>query len=332
MAPFGFALGGLEGGALSQHLPWIFGTNAIITGLCCFAAAFSIPPLRPVADVAGTEAPSLRQFDYVGAAFAVSGCVCLLFGLTQGSVTKWSAYTCVLTALGIVLLVGLFLAERYIARRPLIPARLWQTKGFTPLMVAYFIGFGSFFGAWQFYAVQFWLRIQHAAPITVALYNIPNAIFGVIATMVVSVTLHRVPGHYIYIVAMFAFTMGPAFFLPQTPNTTYWALSFPAICLVTAGPDLSFAAASIFITSNVARSYQGSAGSLLVTNQNLSSAILTSVADAIGNRVDQTPDGAIGLKGLRSIWWFALACQLIALLVAAIWIRIPKEEEKEHVT
>lgn len=131
---------------------------------------------------------------------------------------------------------------------------------------------------------------------------------------------------------MFAFTLGPAFFLPQTPNTIYWALSFPGIALVTFGPDMAFAAASIFITSNVPRSYQGSAASLLVTNQNLSSAIITSIADAIGAKVDQGPDGDVGLTGLRAIWWFALACQLLAALVTVVWVRIPKEEEKEHVT
>ncbi|PYI16054.1 efflux pump antibiotic resistance protein [Aspergillus violaceofuscus CBS 115571] len=330
-APFGFSLGAIQGGLLFHHLPWIFGSNAMITGLCAVAAFFAIPPLRPVADVAGTEAPSIKQFDYLGAAFAVGGCVCLLFGLTQGGVTNWSPYTIALTVLGIVLLVGLFVTERYVVR-PLIPNRLWSTKGFTPLMIAYFLGFGSFFGCWQFYAIQFWLRIQHATPVAVALYHIPNALVGVFATWVVSRTLHLVPGHYIYTISMFAFTLGPAFFLPQTANTIYWALSFPGIALVTFGPDLAFAAASIFITSNVARSYQGSAGSLLVTNQNLSSAILTSVADAIGTRVDQTPDGDVGLQGLRAIWWFALGCQLVAALITVTCVRIPKEEEKEHVT
>ncbi|PYI01397.1 efflux pump antibiotic resistance protein [Aspergillus sclerotiicarbonarius CBS 121057] len=330
-APFGFSLGAIEGGLLYRHLPWIFGCNAIITAICAVGAYFSIPPLRPMADTAGGEVPSLRQFDYLGAAFAVGGCVCLLFGLTQGGVTDWSVYTCVLTAVGIVLLIGLFIVERYVAR-PLIPARLWKTKGFTPLMIAYFMGFGSFFGGWQFYAIQFWLRIQHASPIDVALYHIPNAVFGVIATWVVSRTLHLVPGHYIYTISMFAFTLGPAFFLPQTPTTTYWELSLPGVALVTFGPDLAFAAASIFITSNVARSYQGSAGSLLVTNQNLSSAIITSVADAIGTRVDKQPDGSVGLHGLRAIWWFALGCQLVAALITVTSVRIPKEEEKEHVT
>ncbi|KAJ6036819.1 hypothetical protein N7540_001098 [Penicillium herquei] len=331
MAPFGFSLGALQGGGLYRHLPWIFGTNAIICAICCAAAYFTIPPLRPVADVAGTEAPTLRQFDYIGGCCAAGGCVCLLFGLTQGPVASWSPYTYILIIIGLLLLAGLFFAERA-AVRPLIPNRLWSTPGFTPLMIAYFLGFGSFFGCWQFYAIQFWLRIQHATPIAVALYHIPNALVGVLATFIVSRILHLVPGHYIYAVSMFAFTLGPAFFIPQTANTTYWALSFPGIALVTFGPDLAFAAASIFITSNVARSYQGSAGSLLVTNQNLSSAIMTSLADAIGTRVSQTADGDIGLQGLRAIWWFAMGAQVLAFLVTVIWVRIPKEEEKEHVT
>lgn len=331
MAPFGFSLGALQGGALKAHLPWIFGTNAILTGLCCIAAWFTIPPLRPVADSADKEAPTLRQFDWVGAVFAVVGCVCLLFGLTQGSVTSWSPYTYAMVVVGILALIAFFFYESRVAR-PLIPTSLWKTKGFTPLMIAYFLGFGSYFGAWQFYAIQFWLRIQHATPIAVALYHIPNAIVGVLATWLVSRTLHILPGHYIYTTSMIAFTMGPAFFLPQTPNTIYWALSLPGVALVTFGPDLAFAAASIFITSNVKRSYQGSAGSLLVTNQNLSSAILTSVADAIGAKVDLGPTGEVGLKGLRAIWWFALATQLTAALITVVWVRIPKEEEKEHVT
>jgi hypothetical protein len=131
---------------------------------------------------------------------------------------------------------------------------------------------------------------------------------------------------------MLAFALGPVFFLPQTSGTTYWALSFPGIALVTFGPDLSFAAASIYITSNVPRSYQGSAGSLLVTMQNLSSAVMTAVADAVGTGVDRGPSGDIGLEGLRAIWWFALACEIVAGCITLFWVRIPKEEEKEHIT
>ena len=125
--------------------------------------------------------------------------------------------------------------------------------------------------------------------------------------------------------------MGPVFFLAQNAGTTYWALSMPGIALVTFGPDLSFAAASIFITSSVPRSYQGSAGSLLVTIQNLSAAVVTSVSDSIGSRVDSDGEGQIGLDGLRAVWWFALGLSLAAALICATTVRIAKSEEKEHI-
>ncbi|CAG8943276.1 unnamed protein product [Penicillium salamii] len=330
-APFGFWLGAIQGGALKAHLSWIFGSNAFISGVCLLGGYMTIPSLRAVADIAGTEAPTIRDFDFLGAGLAMSGCVCVLFGLTQGSVVAWSAYTYSLVIVGILLLVAFFLVERWV-KRPLIPNRLWKIKGFTPLIVAHFLGFGAYAGAWQFYGVQFWLRIQQKQPMTVALYLLPNAILGVLAAWVVSKTLHIIPGHYIYLASMLSFALGPVFFLPQQSDTSYWALSFPGVALVTFGPDLSFAAVSIYITSNVPRSYQGSAGSLLVTVQNLSNAVMTSLADAIGSTVDKGPSGDIGMKGLRGIWWFGLAAQLFAGLITVLWVRIPKEEEKEHVS
>jgi MFS family permease len=330
MAPFGFWIGALQGGALTAHLPWIFGSNAMLCTLCAVAAFFTIPALKPAVDTPGAEAPSLRQFDFIGAALAVSGSVCLLFGLTQGSVSQWSPYTYALVVIGVILLAAFFFAESRVAR-PLIPTRLWKTPGFAPLMAAYFVGFGAYI-SWQFYAIQFWLRIQQVSPLTVALYLLPNALVGVLATYIVSRIMHIVPGHWIYVCAMVAFGLGPAFFLPQTANTSYFALSMPGVALCTFGPDLSFAAASIFITSNVARSYQGSAGSLLMTVQNLSAAIVTSVADVIGAQVDLNEEGEVGLEGLRAIWWFGLAAAMLGAVITVVGVRIPKEEEKEHVT
>ncbi|RMY12880.1 hypothetical protein D0868_02323 [Hortaea werneckii] len=329
MAPFGYWIGAMQGGALSSHLEWIFGSNAIICGIAMAIAYLSIPPLGPAVDSAGVEAPSIRDFDWKGAILASAGCICLLFGLTQGNVVKWSPYTYALVIAGGLLLGVFFFVEKAV-RRPLIPSSLWKTPGFAPLMAAYFLGFGSFLGAWQFYGIQFFLNIQGESALTVALYFLPNALVGVLAAYVVSRLLHRVPGHYIYISSMVAFALGPAFFLGNRPSTTYWALSMPGIALATFGPDMSFAAASIFITSNVPRSYQGSAGSLLVTIQNLSSAIMTSIGDSIAAEVKTLEDGTIGFDGLRAAWWFALAAALAGALITAIFVRIPKEVEKPH--
>jgi predicted MFS family arabinose efflux permease len=97
------------------------------------------------------------------------------------------------------------------------------------------LGFGAFM-AWQFYALQFWLQVQHASPLQVALYLTPNAVCGVIATFIVSRITHLVEGHWILAASMVACALGPVFFLPQTANTVYWALSLPGVGLVTFGP------------------------------------------------------------------------------------------------
>ncbi|KAL7954482.1 MFS general substrate transporter [Trichoderma compactum] len=329
-APFGYWIGCIQGGALAAHLPWIFRSTAIFLGLCALAAYLTIPDLKPVADGSSTDTPSMKQFDYLGALLASLGCGLILFGLTQGSAVQWSPYTYTTIILGFLLLVAFHFVERR-ATRPLIPNGLWRTPGFAAVLLSYIFGFGGYAGAWQFYAIQFWLRFQGVSPLTAALYILPNGIVGVLAAWVVSKTLHVVPGHWILTISMICFGMGPVFFLPQTPSSSYWALSMPGVALATFGPDLSFAAATIFITSSVPRSYQGSAGSLFVTAQNLTLAIITSVAGSIGIKVDQLPDGEVGLEGMRAIWWFGLASAIVGALITITMVRIPKAEEKEHV-
>ncbi|KAF1984058.1 MFS general substrate transporter [Aulographum hederae CBS 113979] len=328
-APFGFFIGCLQGGALSAHLPWIFGSTAMFLALCALAAHLTIPSLRPAQDSPSTEVLSLRQFDYTGAFLSALGISLIMFGLTQGSSAHWNPYTYTMIILGFLMLGGFYFVEQRVSR-PIIPNGLWRTPGFAALLISYFLGMGAYGGAWQFYAITFWQRYQGATPLTAALYVLPNAIVGVLATWIVSKTLHLVPGHWILTASMVAFGLGPVFFLPQTPDSSYWTLSMPGVALTTFGPDMSFAAAAIFITSSVPRSYQGSAGSLLVTVQNLAIAVMTSVGNSIGEKVDALPSGEIGLDGIRAIWWFGLAAALLGALITGTVVRIPRAEEKEH--
>lgn len=142
-APFGFWIGCVQGGALSARLPWIFGSTSISLALCAVGAHFTIPPLRPAKDSATSDAPCLRQFDYVGAVLASLGSGLILFGLTQGSSVKWNPYTYSLIIVGILMLVGFFFNERRVAR-PLVPNGLWRTPGFAAVLLSYIFGFGAY--------------------------------------------------------------------------------------------------------------------------------------------------------------------------------------------
>jgi MFS family permease len=142
-SPFGYWLGCLQAGALSSHLPWIFGGTAILISGFALTAHLTIPELRPSSTDETTEALSWRQFDFVGAGLAAAGCGLLVFGLTQGSSAHWNPYTYISIVLGIVTLGGFYLYEKR-AARPLVPNNLWQTPGFTGLLVSYFLGLGAY--------------------------------------------------------------------------------------------------------------------------------------------------------------------------------------------
>lgn len=142
-SPFGYWLGCLMSGALSSHLPWIFGVSAVLMAVLTVAAQLTIPALRPASDSINSEAPSLRNFDYIGAILASVGCTLIIFGLTQGESAHWNPYTYSLIIAGFLMLVVFYFVEKRIAR-PLIPNRLWQTPGFGALLVSYFLGLGAY--------------------------------------------------------------------------------------------------------------------------------------------------------------------------------------------
>lgn len=79
----------------------------------------------------------------------------------------------------------------------------------------------------------------------------------------------------------------------ETIVTGHWVLSMPGIALATFGLDMSFAAAAVFITSSMPRPYQGTAESVLVTLKNIAMAVMTSVSDLIGVKVDGLRSGEI---------------------------------------
>ena len=142
-SPLGFWIGCVQGGALSAHLPWIFGSTSIFLAICALAAHLTVPSLRPVSDSLTAEAPSLRQFDYAGAFLSSMGCSLILFGITQGSSAHWNPYTYCLIILGFLMLGGFYVVEQRVAR-PIIPNGLWRTPGFAALLVSYFLGVGAY--------------------------------------------------------------------------------------------------------------------------------------------------------------------------------------------
>lgn len=316
--PLGFAIGTLFGGLLTQHLFIIF---CIYGGICIAigcASYFIIPKI--------TFSPRTpERFDFLGSVVAITAVALTTFGLTQGPSSGWAPYTYVLLIVGVLCLPAFLYIERHV-HSPIVPPQSWTTPGFNVLLLCMFLAYGSYF-CWNYYVSVYWLRVQHATPLAVGAYWVANGITGAFCTLLVGLILHLCPGHWVFGISIVAFAVGPLFFAVQPVHLTYFAMGLPAIIISTFGPDLSFAAASVFLTSNVPRALQASAGSLLLTVMYLGGAIFV----GIGGIIETSLRGKGELDALRAIFWFNMAVDLLALLVAVVWLRIPKTEEKQHV-
>ncbi|ORY84752.1 major facilitator superfamily domain-containing protein [Protomyces lactucae-debilis] len=335
-APIGFIIGAAEAGVCIQvaNWRWTFYINSILVTLVAIAAWFSIPPdEHPVGN--------LRRFDWLGSGVAIAGIVLVVFGLTDGPVAHWTPYTYGLLIVGVLLLALFVWIEKKVSDDPVMPLEMWSTPSFGWLMAATVLGWGGY-ACWQFYAGLFWLKVTQASPLLTAAYFSPNAVFGVVATMVCASTLHILPGHYIFGISGMCFSVGPALFvlLSYKPHLSYWAAGFPALIFTTFGPDLSFSSASIFVTSHVKRKYQGSAGSVLNAILQVAMSLAVGLGGIVESQVVQArrdplnPDWQPSLDDVlasyRAVWWFSLALSLASLLMTLLFVRIEKTSEKKH--
>ena len=68
---------------------------------------------------------------------------------------------------------------------------------------------------------------------------------------------------------------------------------------------------------------------LLISAQNLSTAILTAVGYMIGDIVTGLDGENLDHNALHAIWWLSLVIALGAL-ICLVFVRVPGSEEKEH--
>ncbi|KAK2484390.1 hypothetical protein H9L39_02370 [Fusarium oxysporum f. sp. albedinis] len=112
---------------------------------------------------------------------------------------------------------------------------------------------------------------------------------------------------------------------PQEIDTSYWALAFPGFVLSALGPDMSFAAASMFITPNVPKTHQGPPYHCPEPINSHSGCCRLHDWDIVTG----LDGGNLDHNALHAIWWLSLAI-VLGVLICVVFVRVPGSEEKEH--
>lgn len=345
-APIGFIVGIISGGICAQFLSFraVLWFYAIMWAIFSVVAFFVLPktkndiPLTREAVVQG-----LRKLDYGGTFLAVTGFTLFVFALSQAEAAPqgWKTpYIIALLIVGIVI-IGVFVVyENYVPAKPLMPMSLWTTSWQFPLcMFIMAANWMNFTGTLSYYGTLYFQIIRGASPILTTAYWIPQAIAGMTVNFIVALTLHRIPGNILMLIATASF-LGSALLWAFIPiDIIYWAIPFPAMILVVVGADIGYNVANMMTLTSVSKSMQSSAAGVFNTILQLSTAIGLAASSAVASGISSTFEKPLTkaqiLKSYHGAFYFAVGvagCSVIAcfFLRVGTYGNKPQTSEEEQ--
>ena len=319
-APLGFFAGVFFAGVTGSYLQfgWYFWIGALLVVSTIVPAIFAIPN-----DMKERRAMGI-QMDLLGSVLIVSGLILVIFAITDASHApqKWATpYIYTLLIVGTFILSIALYVEGWVARSPLIPFDLFQVPYIKALFIALFFSDGVL-GVFLLYATLYMQDIMGATPLQVAAWFTPMCTGGMIISVTGGYVLHLLPGTLLMLIGGLGWVLTSLLFALAPNGANYWAFIFPAMIGATIGIDVTFNVANIFITTSLSQSRQGLAGALINSLLYLGIAFLLAFAD-----VTQVETVHLGLKrSYQSVFWFQLACSVLALVIMIGFVRIKKAE------
>ncbi|CCK71401.1 borate transporter KNAG_0G03430 [Huiozyma naganishii CBS 8797] len=314
-APVGAFMGaffaGLIGTKNPDDWPWSFYAMAIASTLTLLGALYSIPNHIPT-NVHGFS------MDWIGSGLAVVGLILLNFVWNQGPIDGWGkAYIIVLLIVSVFVLTLFFIYEVHYAASPLLPRVITQNRHMVMILMALFLGWGSF-GIFSFYYFAFLLNLRHYSTVWAGGTYFMFAIWGVVASVVVGLSIRKISASIILFFSMIAFDVG-IIMLSVTPvKQTYFRMNLGTMIILSFGMDMSFPAAAIILSDSLPNQYQGMAGSLANTMVNYSMSLCLGMGSTVESQINQ--NGKDLLKGYRAAEYLGIGIASLAVILSLIYM------------
>jgi EmrB/QacA subfamily drug resistance transporter len=231
MSGLGVALGPVIGGAITEYSSWqwIFWINVPVGIL-----------LLPIVGLVRESRGGAGRLDLIGTVLATAGLFGIVYGLVRGNGHGWTSAQ-VLTGLvgGGVLLLA-FVAWETRAAAPMVPLRLFASRGFALTnLISLVMAFGMF-GA-VFLLAQFLQTVQHYSPLEAGVRTLPWTAMPVLAAPVAGVLTDRIGGRRIVALGLALQAAGVGWLASITqPDAPYSHFVLPFI-LAGTGMGLFFA-------------------------------------------------------------------------------------------
>ena len=304
------AIGPLVGGAVVEGASWqwIFWLNVPI-GLA----------LLPIALTRLTESrgPATR-LDLPGVLLASVGLFGIVLGVVRGNAHGWTSMT-VLPPLVIgAALVAAFVAwELRGAAEPMLPMRLFRSRGFAMTNAASLLMFFGMFGS-IFLLSQFLQVVQHYSPLQAGVRTLPWTAMPVLVTPIAGALSDRIGGRVLLALGLALQATGLGWLaLVASPTVPYLDM-VPAFVVSGVGMSLFFAPVANVVLSSVRRSEEGIASGANNAIRELGGVFGIAVLGAVFSARGGYASGAAFVAGLAPAVWVGAAAVAVAAAAALL--------------
>src|SRR4051794_407939 len=266
-----------------------------------------------------SRGPSSR-LDLPGVALASVGLFGVVLGLVRGNELGWTS-TYVVTALAVgTALVAAFVAWETRAAEPMLPMRLFRSRGFSATNLASVLMFFGMFGS-IFLLAQFLQTVQHYSPLSAGLRTLPWTGMPIVVSPLAGMLADRIGGRVVVLTGLILQATGLAWLAAVSSPTVAYSHLVPAFVVSGIGMAMFFAPVATMVLGTVDRSEEGIASGTTNALRELGGvfgvAVLASVFAAHGGYTS----GTAFVDGLRP----AVAVGAAGVFLAAIaMVAVPR--------
>ncbi|KAF1961337.1 hypothetical protein CC80DRAFT_488635 [Byssothecium circinans] len=317
--PLGFVFGTIFSGLATQIFNWraSYWLLAIVYLVVSVVAVFTVPTDRT--DKIRLDEESVKRLDLVGTAMTILGIgmFCAALSLGGDAPNGWKTpYVLVLLILGI-LLIAAFVVWEIKYPYAMIDMNIWKDRDFSLLLVIMSFGFIGF-PIMSFWLALYFQRVLELNALMTGVHMLPMVVCGLLANLVAALIQHKVSNKLIMGIGALAYVASFLLAAIQRQGDSYWAFSFPALCLCVVGADFQFIVANMYVLSSMPTNKQSIAGSLFQTLTRLCSAVGYGIATAIFDSVQRNPTSSGYYAGnaaepYAAAFWFSTGSAVVGL-------------------
>lgn len=304
----GVAVGPVVGGAVTDglHWTWIFWLNVPV-GL--LALPFVAVVLKESRGGAG-------KLDPLGLVLSAAAVFALVWGIVHGEDHGWTSSSVLLALVGGVVLLAAFVAWERRAAAPMLPPRLFRSRGFSAVNTAALLFSAGVFGA-IFLLAQFMQVSQGMSPLEAGVRTLPWTMAPMVVAPLAGLVLIRRFGARTLIITGLALLSVALGWLAaiSTADVSYGTLVVP-LMLAGVGMGLEFAPMSTVALESVSADMHGVASGTLNTTRELGVAVGIAVLASVFTANGDYASPAGFAAGLQPAVWVGAAVVAAGAVIA----------------